>query len=117
MDWSYTGRKYTIFIGHFMAGVSLIFLLFLNETYFIICITSAKLFITLAFTSTITYTSEVYNSDIRVIGMGMSNFFCRLAGVIMPSVGIGLYEATQNRIVPFIPFIILVLISSLFDLM
>ena len=28
VDWSYTGRKYTIFIGHFMAGVSLIFLLF-----------------------------------------------------------------------------------------
>jgi len=94
MDSKLLGRKYTLFIALFMTSISLICVMIFSESYFILFITCAKFFISISFGVTITYSTEVYNSDVRVIGMSMCNFFCRSAGVIMPAVGITLYDAT-----------------------
>ena len=38
----------------------------------------------------VTYTLEIYNTDVRVVALGFCNLFARFGGVVMPLAGLGL---------------------------
>ena len=49
----------------------------------------------------ITYTVEIYTTEIRALGLGLCNFIGRLGGCIFPIVALGLLDLTGEVYYPY----------------
>jgi hypothetical protein len=76
-------------------------------------ISVAKFWISSAFVINITYTLEVYSTNIRILGLGICNFFGRVGGILMPLISMRLEDLVDNKYVPYYVFVGLSLLSSL----
>ena len=64
--------------------MSILPILFLKETGFIVFVSLGKFWIALAFDVSYNYTSEVYDSKNRVNGIGMGSMVSRISGIVLP---------------------------------
>ena len=80
------GRKYTLALCFFLTAASLLPILFLKKTGFIVFCSMAKFFISICFGASYQITSEVYDSKNRVNGIGCGSMMSRVAGIILPGI-------------------------------
>ena len=82
------------------------------QDQFLIFASVGKFWISSAFVINITYTLEVYATNIRILGLGICNFFGRVGGILMPIIGMGLEDLLDDKYVPYFVFIGLAVLSS-----
>ena len=84
INWSLLGRKGSLSLTLIMTSLFTIISILVPQNYFIYFISIARFWMSMAFIITITYTLEIYNTDVRTYGLGICNFVGRIAGIIFP---------------------------------
>ena len=80
------GRRKLLIMGYFMAAVASYACFFCkkpNQLLFIL-LGITKLFINLTYMIVFTFTSELYDSSIRVTALGFFNSISKFGGIFMP---------------------------------
>lgn len=77
-----------------MTSVFLVLAVFLPKEYFLNFASLGKFWSSCVFVINITYTVEIYTTEIRGLGLGFCNLMGRFGGCIFPIVALGLLDLT-----------------------
>ncbi len=80
------GRKNSLIVFLFLTSIMLAIILFAGFEYFILFAALSKFCIAVCFIIVYAYTLEVYNSNIRVTGLGLTGGIGRCGGIVFPFV-------------------------------
>lgn len=110
IDLNKIGRKYTIIIFNFFTLLSFIVIIFELKNGFVIWISLAKSFQNINFNTLYVWTSEIYPTKIRTMGIGFATLLCRIGPCIVTWIAVYLLDI--DVILPYVIFAIVSLIST-----
>ncbi len=110
------GRKNLMALGYLFVGITMsIGVFILLDNYFMVWISGCKFFIKISHILTFQYTTEVYESNIRVTGVGAGSSISRIAGIIMPFI---LIDAMHSGFLyPYYIFLVIIAVVFVVTLM
>jgi len=85
--------------------------LFLDDSYLILISSFSKFWSTISFTITNTYITEVYNTDVRNLGLGLVYSFGKISCVFLPYICVSLYYISENSTYVLLFFLMLNILS------
>jgi putative MFS transporter len=112
------GRKNSLVLSHGMAMISNIIVTLTDlESGFVLMsfLTTSRFFSKMCYSVMYPFIAELYPTNLRILGIGMSSAFGRVASCIMPMVSIKLFYS--NIYSPFITYFILSLCGVISTLM
>ncbi len=97
-------------LGYLFVGITMsIGVFILLENYYMVWISGCKFFIKISHILTFQYTTEVYESNIRVTGVGSGSSMSRIAGMIMPYICVAAMQV--SFLTPYYIFLVTIMVA------
>ena len=79
------GKKWTIFLGFFLCGLSVLLFLASSQYWMVLVSTCCiNFFNQMGYSSFIAFTAESYPVELRALAVGWANAWCKFGGVLSP---------------------------------